>query len=512
MTVGVVVTTWNDAHYLDRCLGSILGQTRRPDQVVVVNDGSTERLEDLAAAERRFPHVRFVHQANAGPSAARNRGVRETTAEFVAFVDADDWLDPDCLRVRAERLEREPTLVGAYGGFTALHPDGRRTRSRFGEHAGWLHARLFGRPGGVPAGLPLWLFRSDAWSALGGLDTKLRIYEDMDALIRLSRLGPLAGANEPMYMRNLRPNSLSRASQRRRLAGSFKFLAKARAGGYFTTTQLARFHLRSVLSFGRGSFLARTKRRSSSMSASVPMRMARLASRLPRIGFRLVRAIAGLSGERMTTVETRFGPTMTVDVTEGACYSVFKRGYNRNSREDEQFYARTLKRDDVVFDVGANIGYTLVQFAPKVEKVVAYEPSPRAYALLSATAEQFDNVILRHTAVGDQEGSIAFSEEADLSVSSVGSGDLKVPVVVLDDEVAALGLVPTFVKIDVEGHEPAVLRGAMRLLARGPRVFFEALSDEALAEATAVLVAANPAYSVERIAPGNRNFIATAAR
>ncbi len=97
MRVSVVVPLYNKAPYLRRCLESIVAQTFVDFETIVVDDGSTDGGVDIAAhfADPRF---RLIRQVNAGPGAARNRGISEAAGEFLAFLDADDaWL-PDYLR------------------------------------------------------------------------------------------------------------------------------------------------------------------------------------------------------------------------------------------------------------------------------------------------------------------------------------------------------------------------------------------------------------------------------
>jgi len=92
MQVCVIVPLYNKAIHIGRCLESIARQTLTDFEVVVVDDGSTDGSGDIA---RAFGDARFrvVAQANAGPGAARNRGASESSAEFLAFLDADDeWL------------------------------------------------------------------------------------------------------------------------------------------------------------------------------------------------------------------------------------------------------------------------------------------------------------------------------------------------------------------------------------------------------------------------------------
>jgi hypothetical protein len=103
--VDVVVPLYNKAEVVSRAVLSVLRQTRGDFQVVVVDDGSTDGGADRVPADAR---VTLVRQANTGPGAARNRGLREGTAPFVAFLDADDeWL-PELLDRTLAALRANP--------------------------------------------------------------------------------------------------------------------------------------------------------------------------------------------------------------------------------------------------------------------------------------------------------------------------------------------------------------------------------------------------------------------
>jgi glycosyltransferase involved in cell wall biosynthesis len=97
-TVSVVIPCYNAASFLREALESALAQTHPPDEVIVVDDGSTDNSADIAGAFG-LP-VRVIRQANQGESVARNRGIEEARSEWVAFLDADDvW--------RPTKLERQ---------------------------------------------------------------------------------------------------------------------------------------------------------------------------------------------------------------------------------------------------------------------------------------------------------------------------------------------------------------------------------------------------------------------
>lgn len=97
--IGVVVTVFNLEQYIESCLNSILQQTYGEIEVVVVDDGSTDTSGEIC--DRIAEHdnrVKVIHQENQGPIRARLHGVEQTTAEYVTFVDGDDWLDKDLYR------------------------------------------------------------------------------------------------------------------------------------------------------------------------------------------------------------------------------------------------------------------------------------------------------------------------------------------------------------------------------------------------------------------------------
>lgn len=90
-SIGVVIPVFNKREWVLRCIASVLAQTRVADDIVVVDDGSSDGSAELV--NRVFPRVRVVRQGNSGEGAARNRGVEELDTTWIAFLDADDlWL------------------------------------------------------------------------------------------------------------------------------------------------------------------------------------------------------------------------------------------------------------------------------------------------------------------------------------------------------------------------------------------------------------------------------------
>ena len=196
---------------------------------------------------------------------------------------------------------------------------------------------------------------------------------------------------------------------------------------------------------------------------------------------------------------------LVCDVGESVCYSLLKWGEYPHWRLDEEGIERIpLTTDSVVLDIGANIGVLTRQFASRAGHVHAFEPSPRALRLLRANVQDLANVTIHPFAVADTVGKAGFAQRESVDMSSLTTvGDIEVSVTTVD----ALALAPDFIKIDVEGFEEQVLRGAKETLTRSPIVMFEALSNETRERCERVILSANPGYSFERLG-GGTNFLA----
>ena len=108
-SISVVLPTYNRATLLVRALNSILNQKRLPDQIIVVDDGSTDETQQLIA--EKYPAITYLYQENQGVSAARNYGIREARSDWIAFLDSDDeWL-PDKLQKQMAALEANPSYA-----------------------------------------------------------------------------------------------------------------------------------------------------------------------------------------------------------------------------------------------------------------------------------------------------------------------------------------------------------------------------------------------------------------
>lgn len=110
--VSVIIPVYNGERYLGEAIESALAQTDEPMEIIVIDDGSTDRSADVA---RKSGAVRYEFQENQGIGAARNRGVQVARGDFFAFLDADDLWTPDKLRLQMSAMERNPDLDLVFG-------------------------------------------------------------------------------------------------------------------------------------------------------------------------------------------------------------------------------------------------------------------------------------------------------------------------------------------------------------------------------------------------------------
>lgn len=111
-TISVIIPVYNGAQYLAEAIQSVLDQSTPPDEILVVDDGSTD---GSAAVARNFPTVRYLWQAQAGASEARNHGVAAANGEWLAFLDADDLWTVDKLTNQGAILAATPAVAMVFG-------------------------------------------------------------------------------------------------------------------------------------------------------------------------------------------------------------------------------------------------------------------------------------------------------------------------------------------------------------------------------------------------------------
>lgn len=193
-SIAVIIPTYNRCNLIGRAVESVLRQSFPAEEICVVDDGSCDGTQDFIRST--FPEVKYVYQENAGVSSARNRGLVETSAEWVAFLDSDDvWLD--------KKLEVQRAAFEAAPNFRLIHSDeiwirnGRRVNpmKKHRKFGGKIFERC----------LPLCLISPSAviiertlFDEVGVFDESLPACEDYDLWLRICCHYPVLYVDKPL--------------------------------------------------------------------------------------------------------------------------------------------------------------------------------------------------------------------------------------------------------------------------------------------------------------------------
>ncbi|WP_367296687.1 glycosyltransferase family 2 protein [Loigolactobacillus coryniformis] len=115
--VSIVLPVYNVAPYLKKCLDSLLAQTYRNLEIIIINDGSTDESPQICEQYRQHPQVRLYHQKNQGIACARNAGLAKAKGAYIGFIDSDDWIAPDMyarLLTACQQQQADIAICGRY--------------------------------------------------------------------------------------------------------------------------------------------------------------------------------------------------------------------------------------------------------------------------------------------------------------------------------------------------------------------------------------------------------------
>ena len=209
-TVSAIIPAYNQGHYLGKAIQSVLNQTFADFEIIVVDDGSTDNTRTVV---HNFtdPRVRYVHQQNAGLSAARNTGIRHATGAFLTYLDSDDLFLPEKLAILLAKFDAEPELGFCAGQAILIDENDRRIGEIFDKRLPEDSAQLLL---GNPLHVGSVMVRREWQERVGFFDETLRSYEDWDMWLRLAIAGcPMGWVEKPVSLYRFHSNQMTSNGQ-----------------------------------------------------------------------------------------------------------------------------------------------------------------------------------------------------------------------------------------------------------------------------------------------------------
>ena len=205
--ISIVIPVYNGEKTIQETINSVLAQTFTNIEVIVINDGSSDRTAEIVQ-EITDPRVSLYNYPNGGPASSRNRGIEKSHGEYISFIDADDLWTKDKLASQYQALQSYPQAAVAYSGTDCIDEN-----SNFIRHASppiisgnvyknLLLANLLGS-GSNP------LIRIEALAVIGNFDESFSGSEDWDLYIRLAAKYEFVGIDAQHILYRQSSNSLS---------------------------------------------------------------------------------------------------------------------------------------------------------------------------------------------------------------------------------------------------------------------------------------------------------------
>jgi len=183
MQISVVIPVYNREHLIQRAIDSVLNQTEKPFEIIVVNDGSTDKTKD--SLKKYQNRIQIIEQKNQGVSAARNAGIRSANGDWVAFLDSDDeWLP--------EKIGKAIEFHHKFLKYRIFQTDeiwirnGKRVnpKHKHEKFGGWIFKQSLPLCIVSPSAV---VIEKDLLSDVGYFDENLPVCEDYDLWLRISR-------------------------------------------------------------------------------------------------------------------------------------------------------------------------------------------------------------------------------------------------------------------------------------------------------------------------------------
>jgi glycosyltransferase involved in cell wall biosynthesis/2-polyprenyl-3-methyl-5-hydroxy-6-metoxy-1,4-benzoquinol methylase len=184
--VSVIIPTFNRDKFIGEAIQSILNQTYKNLEVIVVDDGSQDRTKEIVSSFQDG-RVLYFYQTNKGRSAARNLALKHAKGEYITFLDSDDSYHKDKIKKQVKFFERNKEFSVVYTSATCVDESGNCLNFKYkANDSGWIYSKV-AYFASSPITLPTVMLRREVLSKIGSFDEALHRFEDTDMWRRIAK-------------------------------------------------------------------------------------------------------------------------------------------------------------------------------------------------------------------------------------------------------------------------------------------------------------------------------------
>lgn len=229
----VIIPLYNKADYIEKAVESVLNQSFQGFELIIVNDGSTDnsleivqqllygaksRYNNLHAERSRgatTKQLNIINQPNAGVSTARNKGVEAAKNDYIAFLDADDWWDPNYLMEMQQLIKSYPE-AGLWSAKYFKVKNGKNIKANIGlenefENGYINYFKVYSKTMWMPITSSSFIIQKKIFNEFNGFNTNLKLGEDFDLWVKIALKHKIAYLNKPLVFYNQDVDIINRA-------------------------------------------------------------------------------------------------------------------------------------------------------------------------------------------------------------------------------------------------------------------------------------------------------------
>jgi glycosyltransferase involved in cell wall biosynthesis len=194
MNISVIIPTYNRRESLCNALDSVLRQTYMPDEIIVIDDGSSDNTENMMA--NKYPDVRYIYQPHSGVSSARNNGILNSTNHWIAFLDSDDKWHKNKIKIQSKLLALNPEYKICHCNEIWFKNHKKiNQKKKHQKNGGYIFTKCLPLCVISPSSV---IIHRDIFKRIGTFDESLPACEDYDLWLRICSKYPLLYAKDKL--------------------------------------------------------------------------------------------------------------------------------------------------------------------------------------------------------------------------------------------------------------------------------------------------------------------------